>query len=143
MIDPSKKSPYIIDFPQIGDSSIGYISVTQLNDSLPFEIKRVFWTYFTPESIVRGRHSHYKTQEIIVAVSGRIIVTTENGYGEINTFVLDKPNIGLYIPSCVWLTMQYSHSAVQMVFASTEFNQNDYIRDYDDFKRIWGKMESH
>ena len=143
MIDPSKITPYMIDFPQIGDPSVGYISFTHLNDSLPFEIKRVFWTYFTPESIKRGMHSHHTTQEIIIAVSGRIVVTTESGYGDINTFVLDKPDIGLYIPSCVWLTMQYSHSAVQLVFASTEYNQNDYIRDYNDFKRIWGTPRTH
>jgi dTDP-4-dehydrorhamnose 3,5-epimerase-like enzyme len=131
-----KKKPYTIDFPGLGESSIGFISVTQ-NGLIPFEIKRVFWTYYTPESIVRGRHSHYKTEQILVAVCGRIILTTESAYGEIKTFILEKPSIGVYIPPNVWHTMQYSHSSVQMVLASTEYEQDDYIRNHDEFKKVW------
>ena len=133
-----KSKPYLIELPNLGEPSIGYISVTQ-NSQLPFEIKRIFWTYYTPESIVRGRHAHHKTEQILVAVCGRIVVTTESAEGEINTFVLEKPNVGVYIPPSVWHTMQYSHSAVQMALASTEFQPDDYIRDYNDFKRIWKK----
>jgi dTDP-4-dehydrorhamnose 3,5-epimerase-like enzyme len=132
------KEPYIIDFAKLGDSSIGYISVGQ-NDKLPFEIKRLFWTYFTPESIVRGRHAHHSTQQILIAVTGRIVVTTEDATGTIQTFVLDNPNHGLYVPPNVWHTMQYSHTAIQGVMASTLYDEKDYIRNYDDFKKIWGE----
>jgi dTDP-4-dehydrorhamnose 3,5-epimerase-like enzyme len=132
------KEPYLIDFAKLGDSSIGYISVGQ-NDKLPFEIKRLFWTYFTPESIVRGRHAHHSTQQILIAVTGRIVVTTEDATGTIQTFVLDNPNHGLYVPPNVWHTMQYSHTAIQVVMASTLYDEKDYIRNYDDFKKIWGE----
>jgi dTDP-4-dehydrorhamnose 3,5-epimerase-like enzyme len=132
------KEPYIIDFAKLGDSSIGYISVGQ-NDKLPFEIKRLFWTYFTPESIVRGRHAHHSTQQILIAVTGRIVVTTEDATGTIQTFVLDNPNHGLYVPPNVWHTMQYSHTAIQVVMASTLYDEKDYIRNHDDFKKIWGE----
>lgn len=129
-------APHIIDFNKVGDSGIGYISIAQ-NDNLPFEVKRVFWTYYTPESIVRGRHAHHSTQQILVAVTGRIIVTTESAGGEIQTFVLDRPDIGVYVPPNVWHTMQYSHTAVQVVMASSLYQADDYIRDYEEFKQVW------
>lgn len=133
----SLKHPYLVEFPKIGSSDIGYISVAEFSKEIPFEVKRTFWTYYTPESIVRGRHAHYNTEEILIAVTGRIIVTTEMPDGEIKAFVLEKPEQGLYIPPHVWHTMQYSHTAVQLVFASTEFNESDYIREYQKFKEIW------
>ncbi len=128
--------PYLIDFRKIGETQIGYISVAE-NKLLPFQVQRIFWTYFTPESIVRGRHAHYETEQILVAVSGRIIVSVEDNDGKIDTFILDNPNIGLYIPPCVWHTMQYSHTAVQMALSSTEYSEKDYIRDYSTFKKVW------
>jgi dTDP-4-dehydrorhamnose 3,5-epimerase-like enzyme len=132
--------PHIIMFPKLGESSIGYISVAQ-NDKLPFKVERLFWTYYTPESVVRGRHAHYLTEQILVSVTGRIIVTTESGDGDIQTFILDEPNKGLYIPPNVWHTMQYSHTSIQMVLASSLYNEEDYIRSYDKFKEVWGSKK--
>jgi dTDP-4-dehydrorhamnose 3,5-epimerase-like enzyme len=129
--------PHLFEFKQMGEPGIGYISVAQ-NNQLPFEVKRIFWTYHTPESIVRGRHAHHKTEQVLLAVTGRIVVTTEKADGTIQTFVLDKANQAVYIPPNVWHTMQYSHTAIQVVFASTLYDETDYIRNYDDFKRIWG-----
>ena len=99
-------------------------------------MERVFWTYYTPESIVRGRHAHHHTHMVLVAVSGRIIVNTQMPGGEIETFVLEKPNQGLYMPPYCWHTMQYSHTAVQMVLASSKYDPEDYIRDYDEFLKL-------
>lgn len=130
------QKPYYIEFPKLGESNIGYISVVENNTLIPFDIKRVFWTYFTPESIVRGRHAHHKTEQVLIAVSGRIIVNTEMPDGELSTFILDKPNVGVYIPPCAWHTMQYSHTAIQMSLASLEYDENDYIRNYEDFKSV-------
>lgn len=130
------QDPHIIEFDKLGDSSIGYLSIAQ-HPHLPFAIRRVFWTYYTPESIVRGRHAHYETEQILIAVTGRIIVTTDNGKGMVQTFVLDEAHKGIYIPPNVWHTMQYSHTAVQMVLASTEYKAEDYIRDYDLFLQVW------
>jgi len=134
------KAPYIIQFDKLGDPSSGYISVGQ-SDKLPFEIKRVFWTYYTPESIVRGRHAHYLTEQILIAASGRIIVNVEKKAGEIESFILDNPSIGIYIPPNVWHTMQYSHTSTQLVFASTFYDEKDYIRDHDEFKKIWAEKK--
>jgi dTDP-4-dehydrorhamnose 3,5-epimerase-like enzyme len=130
-------APHLIVFDKIGDPSMGYISVGQ-NDKLPFEVKRIFWTYHTPESIVRGRHAHHETQQILLAVTGRIVVNTEAADGTIQTFILDTPDKGVYIPPNVWHTMQYSHTAIQVVMASTFYREQDYIRDHQKFKEIWG-----
>jgi hypothetical protein len=132
-------NPYLIQFPKFGGSEIGYISVTeQAQQLVPFTIQRLFWTYYTPESIVRGRHAHYATEQVLIAVAGRITVTTELVDGTLQTFRLEDPNVGLYLPPHAWHTMQYSHSAVQLVLASKLYQEEDYIRDYQAFKRVWG-----
>ena len=127
--------PHLIEFPKIGNSQLGYISVAE-NLRLPFEVKRIYWTYYTPESVERGGHSHYELQQILVAMAGRIIVTVESLDGEINEFVLENPNQGLYIPKNTWRTMKYTHSSVQMCIASEVYSEADYIRDYAEFKKI-------
>lgn len=134
------EAPHIIDFGKLGEGAIGYLSIAE-NRNLPFKIERVFWTYYTPESIVRGRHAHFRTEQILIAVTGRIIVTTDDGMGHIETFVLDEPDKGVYLPPNVWHTMQYSHTAIQMVLASQEYDAADYIRDYNDFLATWGNNQ--
>ncbi|RZK32612.1 MAG: hypothetical protein EOO63_00845 [Hymenobacter sp.] len=75
--------------------------------------------------------------QVLVAAAGRITVTTELADGTIKLFRLDDPKVGLYVPPHAWHTMQYSHSAVQLVMASANYSEEDYIRKYEDFKRIW------
>ena len=129
-------SVFTIEFSKLGKPSDGYISVGEFDDQMPFSIKRVFWTYYTPEDIVRGRHAHHNTEQVLVAVAGRITLTTEMLNGDIQTFVLDKPELGVYMPKYCWHTMQYSHTAVQMVLSSTKYDPEDYIRDYDELKLL-------
>ena len=131
--------PCLIQFPKMGDSSIGYISVAESlpTGALPFEVKRIFWTYHTPENIVRGRHAHHTTALVILAVAGHIMVTTEQAGDSIKTFRLENPHEGLYIPPHTWHTMQYSHTAVQLVLASHPYDEAEYIRDYQQFRSLW------
>jgi mannose-6-phosphate isomerase-like protein (cupin superfamily) len=133
--------PYLIEFPKLGAPDIGYISVEEAQQHVPFNVQRVFWTYFTPESIVRGRHAHHHTEQVLVAVAGRIIVTIELPDGTINLHRLEDPHVGLYVPPHVWHTMQYSHSSVQLVLASHPYDEQDYIRSYEDFKRVWSEPQ--
>jgi dTDP-4-dehydrorhamnose 3,5-epimerase-like enzyme len=128
--------PYIIDFPKIGSPDMGYISVAENNKNLPFKLKRVFWSYHTPDNVVRGRHAHHNTEMVLIATLGRIVVNTEMLNGELKVFSLESPNQGLYIPKYCWHTMQYSHIAVQLVLASELFNEEDYIREYNDFLKL-------
>ena len=113
--------PYLIQFKSIGQSDIGYISIAE-KETLPFVPQRVYWTYYTPEDVKRGFHSHYNLEQVLVAVAGRIIVTTEMKSGEKQEFILDSPKVGLYIPKMCWRMMQYSHNAVQMCIASEVFD---------------------
>ena len=131
-------APHLIQFPKLGAPDIGYISVSDPRQNpLPFVVQRVFWTYYTPESIVRGRHAHHRTEQVLVAVAGRLTVITELATGELETFRLEHPNEGLYVPPNAWHTIQHSHTAVQLVLASEAFDEADYIRDYDEFRQQW------
>ncbi len=128
--------PRIIDFPNNGCLETGYIAIGENLKAVPFEIKRIFWAYYTPDSVLRGRHAHHDTQMILIAAAGRIVVTTEILGHPPEVFILEKPNHGLYLPKLCWHTMQYSHNAVQIVIASTTYKETDYIRDYEQFKSI-------
>ena len=129
------KQPQIFEFPKLGNSSNGYISPAE-KENLPFVVKRIYWTYYTPEDVERGGHAHYELEQILVAVAGKITVNTEMHGGEKNTFVLESPHLGLLIPKLCWREMKYTHNAVQMCIASIAYEEKDYIRDYKEFKKI-------
>ena len=132
--------PYLIKFPKMGSTTLGYISVAE-KENLPFVPQRIYWTYYTPQEVERGGHSHLDLQQILVAVAGKITVTTELLDGSKKEFILEDPNIGLYIPKLYWRTMRYTHNAVQMCIASIVYDENDYIRDYQEFERL--KINDH
>ena len=127
--------PKLIQFPKIGNSSLGYISLAE-KETLPFEVKRIYWTYFTPEDVERGGHAHHELEQILIALAGKITVNTEMPDGSKNTFVLESPNQGVYLPKYSWHIMQYSHNAVQMCIASMVYEEEDYIRDYKEFLNL-------
>jgi dTDP-4-dehydrorhamnose 3,5-epimerase-like enzyme len=127
--------PHLIELSKIGSPSLGYITVGQ-NSALPFTIQRVYWTYFTPDSVIRGHHAHRDLEQLIFAVSGRIEFVLESTDGKAEKFVLDSPNVGLYIPRHYWRTIKFSHNAVLMCLASMEYKEDEYIRDYEEFKAL-------
>jgi len=128
--------PRVIEFPSIGDASTGILTVAALYRDIPFAVRRVFWTYGTPPDVTRGRHAHYRTETVLVAVSGKIIVSTEFPGGELEKFTLDSPARGLYLPPLCWRTMRYTASAVQVTFESEDYSDEDYIRSLDDFRAM-------
>ena len=126
-------TPVLLDFPTNGSSEIGYLAVAE---RLPFALRRVFWTYFTPHNVTRGRHAHHRTEMVIIAANGKIRLTAELLSGDQFHFVLDSPQQGVYLPPLCWHTMEYSHDAVQLVLASTDYEASDYIRQYSDFRKL-------
>lgn len=132
----SALKPYIMDFSKIGSPALGYITVAESSRNIPFEIKRVYWTYFTPNDVQRGGHSHKTLEQVIFAVSGIIEFTTEDIQGNIKTFVLDSPEKGLYIPKQIWRDIKFSHNAVLLCLASEHYVGSDYIRDYTEFLKL-------
>jgi hypothetical protein len=129
--------PFIINFPKIGESQLGYISIAE-KENLPFTPKRIYWIYFTPEDVERGGHAHIELEQILVAVAGKVELNVETLDGEIYQFALDNPSKGVFIPKKSWRTIKYSHNAVQICMASIEYDEKDYIRDYGSFKELAG-----
>jgi dTDP-4-dehydrorhamnose 3,5-epimerase-like enzyme len=125
--------PELLDFKRIGSSTLGYISIAE---KLPFEIKRVYWTYYAPHEVIRGHHAHKELSQVIFAVSGTIKFELENVRGVKQLFTLERPEMGLYIPRLHWRTMEFSHNAVLLCLASEVFDESDYMRDYNDFKKL-------
>lgn len=129
----TSKDPELIRIDKVGDSSLGYISIAE---NLPFDVKRVYWTYYAPHDIIRGKHAHKNLFQLIIAISGIIEFKVENRFGEIFKFKLDQPNLGLFIPPLCWREMKFSHNAVLMCLASLEYSEDDYIREYDTFQNL-------
>ncbi|MGI4885374.1 MAG: sugar 3,4-ketoisomerase [Janthinobacterium lividum] len=129
------QKPSLIEFGKVGSPMLGYLTIAQ-NSALPFDIKRVYWTYYTPDDVIRGHHAHYDLQQLIFSVSGEIEFILEDLSGNKELFVLNKPNIGLYIPKLYWRTIKFSHNAVLLCLASDEYSEIDYIRDYGHFKSL-------
>ncbi len=127
-------SPHIIDFQVIGSSELGYISVAEAQRHTPFEIKRVYWIYYTPNNVQRGFHAHKELDQVLVAVSGIIHIKVIDQDEKESLFVLDDPSKGLYIPRKHWREISFSHSAVMISLVSQIYNEQDYIRDFDEFK---------
>ncbi len=126
--------PHIIALNKIGSPELGYITIAEEQKNIPFDIKRVYWTYYTPQDVSRGGHAHKELQQIIVAVSGTITFNTEDKDGKKEVYILDRPNVGLYIPKLIWRDIKFSHSAVLLCLASELYDEDDYFRNYQDFK---------
>lgn len=111
----------------------GQLIAIESGINVPFEIKRVFYIYGTQPGIPRGQHSHYETQQYLIAVSGSCKVTLDDGSGKI-TYDLNQPNIGLLQGTMIWGEMHdFSEDCVLIVLASEHYDEADYIRDYDAF----------
>ncbi|MFC6267070.1 sugar 3,4-ketoisomerase [Frigoriflavimonas asaccharolytica] len=130
------KEPHLTYFDKIGSPNLGYISVAENNENIPFDIQRVYWTYYTPQDVTRGGHAHLELEQVIVAVSGTIIFTTEDLLGNIQEFVLNSPEKGLFIPRKIWRDIKFSHNAVLICLASEKYTEKDYIREYEIFKKL-------
>lgn len=120
------------EFKVLGDHR-GQLVALEANRQIPFDVKRVFYIYGTQEGVPRGNHSHYKTKQFLVAVNGSCKVTLDNGK-EKETFVLNKPNLGLFQDALVWGSMHdFSRDCVLMVLADEYYDISDYITNYNKF----------
>jgi dTDP-4-dehydrorhamnose 3,5-epimerase-like enzyme len=123
----------IIDIPKIVDEQgRGKLSFIE-KDIIPFLIKRVYYLYDVPSDAYRGGHAHKKLKQFVIALSGSFEVLLDDGKYK-QKVMLNKPNKGLLIPTGVWRELDnFSSGAVCLVLASEEFDESDYIRDYNDF----------
>lgn len=125
--------PEIIQLPKIADAR-GNLSFFETSKHIPFEIQRSYWIYDVPGGETRGGHAYKNTCEFVVALSGSFDVTLDAGNGEKQVFSLNRSYYGLYIPRLYWRQMSnFSTNSLALIVASTEYNADDYLRDYDEF----------
>ena len=128
-----KIKPEIINLPKIIDKR-GNLTFIEGNVHIPFKIKRTYWIYDVPGGETRGGHAFKDQQEFIVALSGSFDVVLDDGVQK-KTFHLNRSYNGLFVPNGIWRHMEnFSTNSLSMVLASNDFNELDYIRDYDEFR---------
>jgi dTDP-4-dehydrorhamnose 3,5-epimerase-like enzyme len=121
----------LIEVPKAHDVR-GNLSVIEGN-TIPFEIKRVYYLYDIPTASVRGGHAHKNLHQLLVSLSGSFDVVLKDGDSE-KVITLNKPNFGLLIPTGIWRELQnFSSGSVCLVLASAEFDEADYIRNFKEF----------
>jgi len=135
---PSVYDCSLIELRRIEDRK-GNITPVYCNENVPFEVKRVFYTYDIPGGEARGAHAHKSCHQFLVAASGSFEVVLDDGINK-RTVVLNRPFFGLHVPPGIWASEQgYSSGSVCLVLASEEYKEEDYIRDYEEFKRYKGQ----
>jgi len=129
----------IYTLPKIEDPR-GNLSVIE-KDIIPFAIKRVYFLYDVPSGAERGGHAHIEQEACIIAVAGSFEVVLNDGDSE-EVFFLNKPNIALHVATKVWRELRnFSAGSVCLVVSSGEFDEADYIRDFNDFKNYLEKIK--
>ena len=126
------------EIPKISDpDGRGNLSVIE-KELLPFTIKRVYYLYDVPSSSTRGGHAHKELKQFLIALSGSFDVVLDNG-NKRRTITLNRPDRGLFIPSGIWRELEnFSSGAVCLSLVSEEYLEEDYIREYKDFKLFKG-----
>ena len=128
----------MLEFPQRGDER-GHLVIVEGEKEIPFAIKRAFYIYGSDAGVVRGQHANRESQFVLINVAG----TSKAMY------CLNRPHTGVYLPTMVWKEMyDFSPDSVLLVLASTHYEPDEYIRDYETFVEeirmadIEGKNES-
>ncbi|MDE6859058.1 MAG: FdtA/QdtA family cupin domain-containing protein [Duncaniella sp.] len=127
--------PQIIDLPKFLDKR-GNLSFIEEFKHIPFKIARAYWIYDVPGGENRGGHAYRENEEFIVALSGSFDVILDDGVDK-KTYSLNRSYYGLYVPKGIWREMNnFSTNSLAVILASAPYNQDDYIRDYKEFKKL-------
>ena len=124
----------LINLPKFEDDR-GNLSFVENNNQIPFEIKRTYLIYDVPGGQVRGGHAYKSLHEFIIALSGSFDIVLDDGKDK-RVISLNRSYKGLYVPNMIWKNLEnFSTNAVCMILASDFYNENDYLRDYDEYKK--------
>ena len=125
----------IVELPKFADPRGNLSFVEQLNH-IPFEIKRTYWIYDVPGGENRGGHAFKQNEEFIVALSGAFDVIVDDGENK-KKFTLNRSYYGLHVPAGLWREMEnFSTNSLVLEFGSIHYDENDYIRDYDEYLKM-------
>ena len=129
------KKVKIINLPKIPDPR-GNLSFFENLNQIPFKIKRTYWIYDVPGGEYRGSHAFKESKEFIVALSGSFDVVLNDGKEE-KRFQLNRSYLGLYVPNMLWRSIDnFSTNSVALIVSSVDYNEADYIREYQEFKTL-------
>ncbi len=130
-----KQDIQLLHFPKILDER-GNLSFLESGKNIPFEVARTYWIYDVPGGELRGSHAFKETQEVIIALSGSYDVVLHDGKNEYK-YQLNRSYYGLYVPAMTWRTLEnFSTKSLALVIASTAFETQDYIRDFNEFIQL-------
>lgn len=125
----------LLKLPKITDDR-GNLTFIEGNNHIPFKIKRIYMIYDVPGGEIRGSHAYKELDEVIIALSGSFDLEIEDGSKKI-VYTLNRSYNAIYVPHGLWRTLKnFSTNALCLVLASTEYNENDYIRDYNNFIKL-------
>ena len=123
----------IIDMPRIQDPR-GNLTFVEGGQQIPFDIKRVYYLYDVPGGSERGGHAHLGLHQFVIAMSGSFDILLDDGRTKFK-YHMNRSYYGLYIPPMIWREIDnFSSGSVCMVLASQYFSEDDYFRDYADFR---------
>ena len=129
----------IVTLARIVDPTRGALTVTEQGRDVPFDIRRAYWIYDVPSGESRGGHAHKELRQLLVAISGSFKVVLDNGR-ERREIMLNHPWQGLLIVPGVWRTLEdFSSGAVCLCLASEHYDEEEYIRDYAEFKTLYSE----
>ena len=124
-----------LQFADLGDER-GKLVVAEGELDIPFSIQRVFYIYGSDDSVVRGQHANRNSEFVLINVAGSSKVMITDGQNR-EVVTLSRPMEGLFIPKMVWKEMyDFSPDSVLLVLASTHYDGSEYIRDYNEYKKI-------
>ena len=125
----------LFDMEVFGDERGKLVSL-EGNKNIPFDIERVYYIYDTLPEQARGQHAHQELEQVIIAIDGACQFVLDDGETR-ETVWLNRPDIGLYIGKNMWREMRhFSYGCKLMILASTYYDEKEYIRDYEEFKRL-------
>ena len=126
----------LIDLPKILDKRGNLTFLENLNQ-IPFEIKRIYWTYDVPGGETRGGHAFKTQEEIIIALSGSFDVVITDKSGGKREYHLNRSYKGIYLPAFTWRHIEnFSTNSLSLHICSQNFSETDYIRDYEEFRKM-------
>lgn len=127
--------PFLVELQEITHPS-GTITVAENGTQVPFLFERVYFIHRLGRDSQRGAHAHVRLKQVIIAIKGSFRVDLEGLTGR-TSFFLERPSQGLLVPPLTWRDLgDFSDDAICLVLASNRYEEQDYIRDYDDFRAL-------
>jgi len=124
----------LINLPKIIDER-GNLSLIEEENHIPYKIERIYWIYDVPGGETRGSHAFKNSEEFIVAISGSFDLVLHDGKKE-SKYSLNRSYYGIYVPKLIWRKLEnFSTNSLALILSSTSFNENDYIRNFEEFIR--------